>query len=232
MRSAVLFDLDGTLVDTPRAIVETFTAVFAELGRPLPAAGAIRATIGLPLDHAFASLTGEPAADTAPYVRAYLRLFGEIVLPRAASLLFPGVVAGLAELRGYGYALAVATSKYHASADALLAAAGIRDEFAVVVAADQVTRPKPDPETGRLVLATLGIPAERAVMVGDTTHDVLMATAAGLRSVAVSYGVHTVAQLRSADPTWLADSFGAVVAALRAGLPVSPLPEPESELTS
>lgn len=219
MRSAVLFDLDGTLVDSPRAIVETFTAAFTELGRPLPAAAAIRATIGLPLERAFASLTGDAAGDPTPYVQAYLRLFREIILPKAASLLFPGVVDGLAELRRHGFALAVATSKYRASADALLTAAGIRDEFTVLVGADQVTRPKPDPETGRLVLATLGIPAERAVMVGDTTHDVLMANAAGLRSVAVTYGVHSPAELRSANPTYLADSFGGAVAAIRAGTP-------------
>jgi phosphoglycolate phosphatase len=222
MSRAVLFDLDGTLVDSPRAIVETFTAALTELGRPVPAAAAIRATIGLPLERAFADLTGEPVADTAPCVRAYLRLFGELILPKAASLLFPGVAAGLAGLRRQGYALAVATSKYHASADALLTAAGIRAEFAVVVGADQVTRPKPDPETGRLILATLGIPARRAVMVGDTTHDILMANAAGMRSVAVTYGVHSGAELRLAYPTRLAGSFDGALAHIRDELPATP----------
>jgi phosphoglycolate phosphatase len=214
MPSAVLFDLDGTLVDSPGAIVNTFVAAFTELGTPVPAAAAIRATIGMPLERAFASLTGLPG-DLGAYVRAYQRLFRDIVLPTAAGLVFPGVVAGLAELRAHGFALAVATSKTHANADALLTAAGIRDEFEVLVGIDQVTRPKPDPETGRLVLDLLGIPPERAVMVGDTTHDVLMANAAGLRSVAVSYGVHSEAELRSANPTYLADSFGAAVAAVR-----------------
>lgn len=214
MRRGVLFDLDGTLVDSPRAIVAAFTAAFGSLGRPAPEPAAIRATIGLPLERAFADLTGEPGG-MAAYVRAYQTAFREIVLPQAADLLFPGVVAGLAALREDGFALAVATSKYHASADALLTAAGIRAQFAALVGADQVRNPKPDPETGRLALDLLGVRAGRAAMVGDTTHDVLMASAAGMRSVAVSYGVHTVAQLRSANPTYLAGSFDAATSLLR-----------------
>jgi phosphoglycolate phosphatase len=64
----------------------------------------------------------------------------------------------------------------------------------------------------------LGVPAERAVMVGDTTHDLLMARAAGMRSVAVTYGVHGVQELKSSDPTWVADTFEDVLKCLRAGL--------------
>jgi phosphoglycolate phosphatase len=57
-----------------------------------------------------------------------------------------------------------------------------------------------------------GVPADRAVMVGDTTHDLLMAKAAGMRSIAVTYGVHNVRELLSGDPTWLADTFDDVLA--------------------
>ena len=71
-----------------------------------------------------------------------------------------------------------------------------------------------DPASGLLILNRLGIPASHAVMVGDTTHDLHMAHAAGMRSVAVSYGVHDPARLRSAEPTWLHDNFPAVVETL------------------
>ncbi|MFJ3927764.1 HAD family hydrolase [Streptomyces sp. NPDC090022] len=217
-----VFDLDGTLVDTPRAIVTTFEAAFAELTSRDPMAGkavapsAIRATIGLPLPRAWSTLLELPESDplVTAGVEAYLRLFREIVLPRSRELLFPGVESGLARLRARGVVLAVATSKLQASAEALLEAAGLRGLFAVVVGADRVSRPKPDPESGQVILDRLGLPAARAVMVGDTTHDLLMARAAGMRSVAVTYGIHPADRLAQAEPTWVAHTFDEVIGAI------------------
>jgi phosphoglycolate phosphatase len=219
MIRAAVFDLDGTLVDTPSAIVEAFTAAFTALGGPVPDSPAIRATIGLPLERAVGLLLGVPVEDArvAEGVRQYQNAFRELILPRSAELLFPGVAEGLASLRGQGLALAVATSKFVASADALLTAAGLRERFDVVAGADQVRRPKPDPEMGLLVLQKLGVAAEDAIMVGDTTHDLLMAKAAGMRSIAVTYGVHTHAELTTASPTWIAGTFSEVLACLRTG---------------
>jgi phosphoglycolate phosphatase len=219
MTSAAVFDLDGTLVDTPRGIVAAFTAAFESMGVRVPDPAAIRATIGRPLDTAFSTLLGIPPDDDrgALGVRRYQEMFREIVLPGAASLVFPGVADGLAALAGQGLRLAVATSKFRPNAEALLAAAGLRDHFAVVAGADQVTRPKPHPEMGWLVLGALGVPAEQAVMVGDTTHDLLMAAGAGMCSVAVTYGVHSLAELRTANPTWIADTFDDVLRCLLPG---------------
>ncbi|MBB6439501.1 HAD family hydrolase [Streptomyces candidus] len=228
MRHLAVFDLDGTLVDTPRAIVETFSAAFASLGEPVPDSAAIRATIGIPLERAFGSLLGVDPED--PYVRRgieqYQLHFRELILPRASELLYPGVEPGLRRLHAQGVALAVATNKFHASADALLRAAGLRELFAQVVGADDVSNHKPHPESGLLILRTLDIPADRAVMVGDTTHDLLMANAAGLRSVAVTYGIHSPEELATAAPTWTAHTFDEVVTHLEAVL----LPASESLL--
>lgn len=217
MTAAAIFDLDGTLVDTPRAIVDTFTAAFTAMDAPPQDPAAIRATIGLPLEHAFGKLLGLPVDDTriAAGVEHYLAFFKKIVLPNARELVFPGVAEGLAALSGEGVALAIATSKFYRSADALLTSAGLREYFTVVVGADQVTRPKPDAETAQVVLGALGTVAERAVMVGDTTHDLLMARAAAMRSIAVTYGVHSARELASAEPTWTAGSFADVVMCLR-----------------
>jgi phosphoglycolate phosphatase len=213
MTRLVVFDLDGTLVDTPRAIVETFTAAFGALGVPVQEASAIRATIGLPLEQAFGTLMGTASDDprVALGMEQYQRFFKELVLPNARALCFPGVADGLAALAGQGIALAVATSKFYRSADALLTAAGLRDRFDLVLGADQVTRPKPHPEMGETILRDLGVAAEEAVMVGDTTHDLLMAKAAGMRSIALTYGVHSRRELEAADPTWVADSFDDVL---------------------
>lgn len=213
MTYVVTFDLDGTLVDTPRAIVETFTAAFAAMAAQPQDPAAIRATIGLPLERAFSDLLGVALEDdrVAHGVRQYQALFKELILPRAADLIFPGVAAGLGALRAQGHTLAVATSKVYATADALLRAAGLRDAFSVVLGADQVTHPKPHPEMAQAIMQTLGVSPERAVMVGDTTHDLLMAHAAGMSSVAVTYGVHGVQELRSSEPTWIADTFDEVL---------------------
>jgi len=220
MTYVVVFDLDGTLVDTPRAIVETFTAAFSSMGIQGQDASAIRATIGLPLERAFSKLMGVPLDDgrVAHGVKQYQVFFKELILPRAGTLIFPGVADGLEALRAQGVALAVATSKFYASADALLKAAGLREHFSMVVGADQVTQPKPNPEMGQVIMQKLGVPAERAVMVGDTTHDLLMARAAGMRSIAVTYGVHSVQELKSSDPTWMADTFDDVLKCIQTGL--------------
>ncbi|MBO0873524.1 MAG: HAD family hydrolase [Pseudonocardia sp.] len=218
MTNVAIFDLDGTLVDTPTGIVRSFDATFAELGAPVPPAERIRSTIGIPLAIAFSQLLGVAPDDplVTRAMAAYQVAFRELVLPEAGDLVFPGVADGLAALEREGFALAVATSKHRAGADALLGAAGLRDRFAVVVGADQVDNPKPAPDTGLLVLGRFGAPASRAVMVGDTVHDLGMATAAGIRSIAVTYGIHGRNELAAAAPTWLADTFDEVVELLRA----------------
>jgi phosphoglycolate phosphatase len=222
MTNVAIFDLDGTLVDTPTGIVRSFGAAFTELGVPVPPAARVRATIGIPLGIAFGHLLGVAPDDplVTRAIAAYQVAFRELVLPEAGDLVFPGVADGLAALERDGFLLAVATSKHYAGADALLAAAGLRDRFTVVVGADEVDNPKPAPDTGLLVLRRFDASASRAVMVGDTIHDLGMATSAGIRSIAVTYGIHGRDVLAAANPTWLADTFDEVVALLRAGASV------------
>jgi phosphoglycolate phosphatase len=223
MTDVAIFDLDGTLVDTPTGIVRSFGAAFLELGVPVPAAERIRSTIGIPLAIAFGQLLGVTPDDplVTRAIAEYQVAFRELVLPEAGDLVFPGVAEGLAALERDGFALAVATSKHRAGADALLGAAGLGDRFPVVVGADEVDNPKPAPDTGWLVLRRFGAAASRAVMVGDTVHDLGMATAAGIRSIAVTYGIHGREELAAANPTWLADTFDEVVELLRAGARVA-----------
>lgn len=219
MRIGVLFDLDGTLIDTPRGIVETFENALEHLGVTSCDETAIRMTIGLPLDRAFGILLGVPADDAqvGEGMAHYQKMFRQIVLPRARALVFPGVREGLAMLRSRGVTLAVVTSKVTASAEALLAASGLRNMMSLVVGADQVVHPKPDPEMADLACRALGLSPKHTVVVGDTTHDVQMARAARMRSIAVTYGVHDVALLRAAQPTWVAGSFNEVFKLLFAG---------------
>src|SRR6202050_5060882 len=222
MTNVVIFDLDGTLVDTPSAIVEAFTAAFVSLNIKVPEPSATRRPIGLPLERAFGELLAVAPDDALVRagIRYYQAQFADVILPKAADLVYPGVADGLKALSEQGYVLAVATSKYHASADALLTAAGLRGYFSLVVGANKVKRPTPDPQTCELIMRDLGIDeASRTVVVGDTTHDLRMAAGAGLRSVAVTYGVHSAEQLLAENPALLADTFGDVLRYLEQSLP-------------
>ncbi|SCX28483.1 Phosphoglycolate phosphatase [Agrobacterium sp. DSM 25558] len=205
----LIFDLDGTLFDTPSAIVEVFSGVFSLTDVPVPPPESIRSTIGLPLPAAFALLTGESedSEQVTDCVSRYLAHFRTLILPKAVDLLYPGVADGLGLLRTNKITLAVATNKFQASAEAILGASAILPFFAVVLGADQVDNPKPHPEAVERILQQTGADRESTLMIGDTTHDVQMANAAGIRSIGVTYGVHNHQQIMAAKPTHLAASF-------------------------
>jgi len=214
---AAIFDLDGTLVDTPQVIVATALQALRGQPRALPEPQAIRATIGLPLTVAFSGLLGlsEGAPEVEEVVQEYRRLWRANVVPRSADLLYRGVAEGVQVLRDLGLRLAVATSKIRSGALAQLEAAGIAQHFEVVAGYDSVERPKPDPQMAVYVLERLGVRPAGTVMVGDTTHDLLMAHGAGLRAIAVTYGAHDEATLRTESPEWVAKDFQEVVRLLR-----------------
>jgi phosphoglycolate phosphatase len=213
---AIIFDLDGTLLDTPAAIVRVARAA---TGRPDADEALVRAGIGLPVETVLARVLG--ADEGGPEVAAARDRFRDAwraeVVPRLADLVFPGVRAGLAALRAAGLKLGVATGKLQVGADRTVDAAGLRAYFEVVAGHDRVERPKPHGDLARLVLRELGVAADEAVVVGDSALDVAMARAAGVRSLAVTYGAQGEADLRAAGPTWLAPSFAAVVDRLRPG---------------
>lgn len=210
---AVIWDLDGTLIDTPRVIVQTAAQVLAELGRTGVDAEAIRAGIGLPLPVALGGLLELPPDSTLVMeaVERYRVHWRAVVNPQINALVFPGVLDGVRALHARGVRQAVATGKAQSGADANVDLAGLRPYIEVVAGYDRVQHPKPAPDLALLVLNELGLEASDAVVVGDTTHDLLMARSAGVRSVGVTYGAMQEDALRSADPTWVAHSFAEVM---------------------
>ncbi len=212
---ALVFDLDGTLADTPALITELITGVMAEFDR-YPTPEAVHATVGRPLEASLASLLGttvqDPRADAA--VLRYRERYEKEVLTWGPQLLFPGVPEGLARLREAGYPLGIATSKILRSARSLLEVTGIRDCFDVLACHDLVSRGKPDPEMGQLALRVLGASAERSWYVGDTSTDMQMAVAAGMRALGVSYGVDDARQLIAGGAEQVVSSFDEVVEVL------------------
>jgi len=208
---ALLLDLDGTLVDTPQAIVDVAQATLAALGREAADPQVIKDTIGLPLPIALGQLLGTGPAGAADAVEVYRVLWRAHVTPRIPQLLYPGVREGVAQLVQNGLKLAVVTGKAQDGADSTVDAAGLRSQVEVVLGYTSVPNPKPAPDIALLALRKLDLRLDDALVVGDTIHDIEMAKASGLRSIAVTYGAQSEAQLRAAAPTWVAHSFPEVV---------------------
>ena len=212
MIHTAIFDLDGTLIDTPKAIVSMMSATMRDMGVDAPAEADIRAMIGLPLEAGISKFLKLPLdhPDVEECKTRYKALFHEWLVPRAADLVFPGVAEGLNTLAKDGVSLGVATSKHQSSAEAILRSAGLWDFFDHVAGADDVTHPKPHPEMALLVMSRLGGAPETSVVVGDTRHDLKMAIAAGMQSIAVTYGIDDETALREASATWIAPDFSRV----------------------
>lgn len=193
----IVFDWDGTLIDSPAAIVECIREASRELDLEVPDRKRASHVIGLGLEdslrHAVPDL---PRGRYAEFVASYRRHF----LAREASMpLFPGVPRLLEGLRARGHRLAVATGKSRRGLDRALAASGLAAHFVSSRCADECS-PKPDPAMLRELLAELGLGPERALMIGDTSHDLDMARSAGVDAVAVTYGAHPEEALRAAAP--------------------------------
>nr|QDO67112.1 PyrC [Streptomyces candidus]QDX19142.1 HAD family hydrolase [Streptomyces candidus] len=217
MLEAVVFDLDGTLVDTPAAIGATLVEVLAGEGFTVDHA-AVAATIGKPLVPSVAGLLELAADDQAvrTVVTRYQRLFDERVLGRGTELLYAGVADGLAALRGSGLSCAIATSKDLRVATALLGSSGIAAHFPVVITHDQVAQGKPHPEMGLCAAADLGVDAGACAYVGDAVGDMEMAVAAGMTPIGVAYGVASAAELTEHGAVQVCADFAEVVKAVSA----------------
>ncbi|NUO45273.1 MAG: HAD family hydrolase [Streptomyces sp.] len=213
---AVLFDLDGTLLDTPGAIAGVLARVLELTGRPDVPTDRIRATVGKPLGAVFAELTGLPEEhpDVTAAVALFRELFREEVVPKAADLVFPGIPELLGRLRAEGRRTAICTSKIRASALELLEPAGLLDAFDAVVCHGMAPRGKPHPDLALLAARSVDVAPGRSVVVGDAVDDMRMAAAAGIPAIGVTYGVATRQQLTEAGAGPVADTVEELTRAL------------------
>jgi len=179
----IVFDLDGTLSDSSAAIVATFQEACSLLGQPEPRPGPIEARIGLPLVRMFRELApgGDPHALTEAYKAAYIPHDNRL------TRVYPGIPELLDQLDA---TLAIATSKTTLGAERSVTRAGLRHHFDVVLGFDAVANPKPAPDMLLEAMRRTGSSPGRTLMVGDTTFDLEMADAAGVRGVGVAWGSH------------------------------------------
>jgi phosphoglycolate phosphatase len=192
----VVFDWDGTLADSTAIIVRALQRACLDLGCAEPDEVNARYVIGLGLVDALRHLA--PALSPQHYPRLSARYREHYLAQEDAIPLYAGARELLHHLAAHGHALAVATGKSRAGLDRALAFHALRDVFAVTRCADE-GRPKPHPEMLDHIIERLGADRRRVLMVGDTTHDLQMAAAAGVDFVALSHGAHTAQMLAGAS---------------------------------
>jgi phosphoglycolate phosphatase len=206
----IVFDWDGTLMDSEARIVRCVQAAAADTGIADPGPAAIRRIIGLGLGEAIAMLfPEEPPARRLDLIDRYRIHFLE--RDDTAMPLFPGVVEGLHGLANRGLLLAVATGKSRRGLDRVLDETGTRALFVATRCADEAFS-KPHPQMLDDILGATGVPRARALMVGDTVYDMQMAHNAGVAGLGVSYGVHARDELLANGALACLDTFAAVCA--------------------
>lgn len=212
----VVFDVDGTLVDSQADILDAMTAAFGEANLEVPSTDSILSIIGLSLNVAMPRLAPEADRDAHhlledAYKHAYVALRVERGTAQSSPL-YPGARAVLDLLnKDDRILLGVATGKSRRGLDKLLEGHGLQHMFVTEQVAD-FHPSKPHPSMLQTALADTGVCAGRAVMVGDTSYDMDMARAAGVAAIGVSWGYHATDALTAADI--VIDSFDALPAAL------------------
>lgn len=200
----IVFDWDGTVMDSTAIIAGSIQSACRDLDLTIPDDETARHVIGLGLMQALRhAVPDAPEEMYEPLVARYRHHF----LSQDQTIpLFDGARETIAELHEAGYALAVATGKNRAGLQRALEVTGMTRYFHATRTAEQ-TFSKPNPAMLFELMDELAVSAERTLMVGDTTHDLLLAQNAGVDVVAVGHGAHPAEQLLALQPLVLLDDF-------------------------
>ncbi len=195
--SLIVFDWDGTLIDSAGGIVECIQEAARDLHLPVPALETASHVIGLGLqDSLRTAVPTLPEERYREFAEAYRRHF---LARQSAMALFPGIRELLQDLQAAGHRLAVATGKSRRGLDHALDTTALRRFFSASRCGDE-TNPKPHPAMLFELMELLAVAPGQALMIGDTSHDLGMARSAGVDAVAVAYGAHPGAELRALAP--------------------------------
>ncbi|RME98526.1 MAG: HAD family hydrolase [Alphaproteobacteria bacterium] len=221
-RRLVIFDCDGTLVDSQNIIVAAMEMAFAEAGLDAPARASVLSIVGLSLPEAITRLTlmldlsPEPTAIeriTQGYKNAFTTLRQD---PAHDEPMFAGAREALAQLAARDdIALGIATGKSRRGVERLLRREGLIDCFHTIQTADDAPS-KPHPAMVEQAMADIGVAPEATTMIGDTTFDMEMARRACARAIGVSWGYHPVAMLSQAGAHYVAEDYPALMGLLDA----------------
>ena len=203
--AAVLFDLDGTLIDSITLILGSMRYAFAKCDRVIPSDEEWLTGVGIPLRTMFQRYAAEDAE-----VDRLIAAYREDQLANHDNLVrcYDDVPETLAALERAGHPLAVVTSKGDILARRGLELVGIASHFKTIVSCDSCSRHKPHPEPVLTALERLGYEPDEALFVGDSVHDIEAGNAAGVESVAALWGPFTREQLACARPDRFIDRIG------------------------
>lgn len=211
----IVFDVDGTLVDSQQAIFAAMAAAFAEHGLPAPDIAQVRRQVGLSVEETMARLL--PAGEEE--IRARLAgsfrqaAFGLRRSPGYSEPLYSGIREMLADLAHPQVFFGIATGKARRGLDYTLASHGLADRFHTLQTADR-NPSKPDPAMLLNAMAEVGVAPRETVFVGDTSFDMNMALSAGVSAVGAGWGYHVTEDLRAAGAQRIIGQPGELPAAL------------------
>ena len=207
MSKLAVFDCDGTLVDGQAAICETMELAFRNTGLAAPERNKVRRIVGLSLPFALRELAPDATDDERhAVVEAYKAGYRELRLSGALrEPLYAGIAALIDELDAEGRLLGVATGKSDRGLHACLDTHGIKHRFVSLQTADRHPS-KPHPAMLEAALGDAGVAPADAVMIGDTSFDMEMAQAAGVRAIGVAWGYHEPRELLDAGASAVAET--------------------------
>ncbi|MCP4645100.1 MAG: HAD family hydrolase [bacterium] len=205
MMRAVAFDLDGTLIDSTEAIVESFFHAFDAAGIARPPRNRIVETIGFTIEAQFTQIADCDPAVCVPVFRAH---YATIACDK--TVLLPGARECLEQLADAGIRLGFATSKLRKYADVILESLGVRHLFVSGIGPEDVVHPKPHPEAVLKSLENLAVGADGMWFVGDTAFDINAAHNANVRCLCVTTGYDTREELEALNPEAVFDSLSEV----------------------
>ena len=207
----ILFDLDGTLLDSAPDLAFSVNVMLVKFGRPPCGEEDVRAWVGNGtarlLGRALTgSLEGDPGTEVvAEALPVFMAAYAENTLVR--STLYPGVREGLATLVGAGYRLGCVTNKAARFTTPVLLGLGLLDLFGIVLSGDTLPEMKPHPAPLLHAAAHFGVVPGESLMVGDSITDIQAARAAGFSIVCMSYGYNHGRDIRDAQPDAVIDNL-------------------------
>jgi phosphoglycolate phosphatase len=223
--AAVIFDLDGTLVDSAPDITASMAFALEELRQPDRSESLMTSFIGNGAGRLIhRSLTGdwEGIADPDLFAQTseiFFTHYAANVCRR--STLYPAVTKTLEELKDYGFQLACVTNKPAEFTEPLIVKLGLKDYFTVTLSGDSLANKKPAPDQLLHVVATCGVTAQNSTMIGDTVTDIQAARNANMRAICVSYGYGNKAAIAAHSPFAVVDSIDQIIDIILSSVPVS-----------
>ncbi len=212
----IVFDMDGTLVDSGVHIENTTRAAFAEHGLPLPTSEAARGIIGLSLESALARLSGLTGPAVDRLATTYRRLYHQSIARLDAEPLYEGMTGVLDALKGEPATLmGIATGKGMRGVERILKLHGLESHFVSKQTPD-ANPSKPDPGMLFSAMSETGVGPAQTIMIGDTSFDMEMARAAGCFGLGVKWGYHSAEVLRATGAHVVVDAVSELIPAINA----------------